>query len=78
MVGYLSARSRENTVHLIAAFQRGLAENGYVEGQNVTIEYRFAVGQYDRLPAMATEFARWPVAVIATTGGEPAALAARR
>jgi putative ABC transport system substrate-binding protein len=77
LIGYLSARSRDDTSHLIAAFQRGLAENGYVDGQNVTIEYRFALGEYDRLPAMAMEFARRPVAVIASSGGEPAAFAAK-
>ena len=58
VIGYLSARSRDDTSHLIAAFQRGLAENGYVDGQNVTIDYRFALGEYDRLPAMAMDFAR--------------------
>jgi putative ABC transport system substrate-binding protein len=77
VIGYLSARSQDDTSHLIGAFQRGLAENGYVEGQNVTIEYRFALGQYDRLPAMAAELAKIPVAVIAATGGEPSALAAK-
>src|SRR5262245_49827985 len=77
VIGYLIARSREDTSHLIAAFQRGLAENGYIEGQNVAIEYRFAVGEYDRLPSMAAEFVHRQVAVIATTGGEPAALAAK-
>src|SRR5947209_7484982 len=76
VIGYLSARSREDTSHLIAAFQRGLAENGYIEGQNVAIEYRFALGDYDRLPVMAAELVQRPVAVITTTGGEPAALAA--
>ena len=58
VIGYLSAQSRDDTSHLIAAFQRGLAENGYVDGQNVTIDYRFALGEYDRLPAMAMDFAR--------------------
>jgi len=77
LIGYLSARSRDDTSHLIAAFQHGLAESGYVEGRNVTIEYHFAIGQYDRLPAMATELVRRPVAVIATTGGEPAVQAAK-
>jgi putative tryptophan/tyrosine transport system substrate-binding protein len=77
VIGYLSARSREDTSHLIAAFRRGLAETGYIEGQNVVIEYRFALGQYDRLPMMAAEFVRRPVDVITTTGGEPAALAAK-
>jgi putative ABC transport system substrate-binding protein len=77
VIGYLSARSREDTPHLIAAFQRGLAESDYVDGRNVTIEYRFAFGQYDKLPAMANELVRLPVTIIATTGGEPAALAAK-
>jgi putative tryptophan/tyrosine transport system substrate-binding protein len=66
VIGYLSARSREDTSHLIAAFQRGLAESDYVDGRNVTIEYRFALGQYDKLPAMANELVRLPVTVIAT------------
>lgn len=77
VIGYLSARSRADTTNLIEAFQRGLAENGYVDGRNVVIEYRFARGQYDQLPAMAAELTRWPVTVIASTGGEPAALAAK-
>jgi ABC-type uncharacterized transport system substrate-binding protein len=77
VIGYLSARSQEDTSHLIAAFQRGLAENGYIEGQNVAIEYRFAIGEYDRLPRMAAELVHRQVAVITTTGGEPAALAAK-
>jgi ABC-type uncharacterized transport system substrate-binding protein len=77
VIGYLSARSREDTSHLIAAFQRGLAENGYIEGQNIAIEYHFADGDYHRLPGMAAELVQRPVAVITTTGGEPAALAAK-
>jgi putative tryptophan/tyrosine transport system substrate-binding protein len=77
VVGFLSARSPDDTVHLVAAFRRGLGEGGFVEGQNVTIEYRWALGQYDRLPALAAELVRRPVAILATTGGEPAALAAK-
>jgi putative tryptophan/tyrosine transport system substrate-binding protein len=77
VIGYLSARSREDTSHLITAFQRGLAETGYIEGRNVAVEYRFADGQYDRLPAMAADLVQRPVAVITTTGGEPSALAAK-
>ena len=69
IIGYLSARSQEDTSHLIAAFLRGLAENGYIEGQNVAIEYRFALGQYDRLPKMAADFVGRRVDVITTTGG---------
>jgi putative ABC transport system substrate-binding protein len=77
VIGYLSARSREDTSHLIAAFEKGLAEGGFADGRNVKIEYRFARGEYDRLPAMANEMVRLPVTVIATTGGEPSARAAK-
>jgi len=61
VIGYLSTRSPEDTKHLLAAFQSGLAQRGYVEGQNVSIEYRWALGQYDRLPAMAAELIGRPV-----------------
>jgi putative ABC transport system substrate-binding protein len=67
VIGYLSSRSPDDTAHLVAAFRRGLGENGFVEGQNVTIEYRWALGQYDRLPAMASELVRHPVTVLTTT-----------
>src|SRR5260221_1782765 len=77
VIGYLSARSPDDTAPLVAAFRRGLGEGGFVEGQNVTIEYRWALGQYDRLPALAAELVRRPVAILATTGGEPAARAAK-
>jgi ABC-type uncharacterized transport system substrate-binding protein len=75
VVGYLSIRSSEN--YLAAGFRRGLAQTGYVERQTVAIEYRWAMGRYDRLPAMAAELAQRPVTVLATAGGEPAALAAK-
>jgi putative tryptophan/tyrosine transport system substrate-binding protein len=77
VIGYLSSRSPDETAHLVAAFRRGLGENGFVEGQNVTIEYRWALGQYDRLPAMALELVRHPVTVLTTTGGEPSTFAAK-
>jgi putative ABC transport system substrate-binding protein len=77
VIGYLSARSPGDTAHLVAAFRRGLGDAGFTEGGNVTIEYRWALGQYDRLPALAAELARRPVTVLASTGGEPAALAAK-
>jgi len=77
VIGYLSARSPDDTAHLVAAFRRGLSEHGFYEGQNVAIEYRWALGQYDRLPAMALELVRRPVTVLTTTGGEPSALAAK-
>jgi len=57
VIGYLSARSPEDTTHLLEAFRRGLKETGFIDGQNVTVEYRWALGQYDRLPAMAGEAA---------------------
>jgi putative ABC transport system substrate-binding protein len=77
VIGFLSARSPADTAHLVAAFRKGLGESGFIEGQNVTIEFRWAIGQYDRLSAMAQEFVRRPVAVLVATGGEPAALAAK-
>jgi putative ABC transport system substrate-binding protein len=77
VVGYLSARSPDDTAHLLAAFRRGLGENGFIEGQNVAIEYRWALGQYDRLPAMALELVRRSVTVLTATGGEPATFAAK-
>ena len=55
VIGFLSTRSPDESTHLVSAFRRGLAENGTIEGQNVTIEYRWALGQYDRLPALAAE-----------------------
>jgi putative ABC transport system substrate-binding protein len=76
-IGYLSARSPEDTAHLVPAFRQGLSEGGFVEGQNVTIEYRWALGQVDRLPALAAELAGRPVTILVTTGGESAALAAK-
>jgi putative ABC transport system substrate-binding protein len=76
VIGLLSTRSPDESAHVVAAFRQGLAENGYAEGQNVTVEYRWALGQYDRLSVLAAELARWPVAVLAATGGEAAALAA--
>jgi putative tryptophan/tyrosine transport system substrate-binding protein len=77
VIGYLAARAPEDSRHLLAAFRQGLAESGYVEGQNVRIEERWALGQVDRLPAMAAELARRPVTVIVSTGGENAAMAAK-
>src|SRR5215472_17340240 len=77
VIGFLNAGSPEVAAHLVASFRQGLAETGYVEGRNVTIQYRWAHGHYGRLPALATELVRQPVNVIATTGGEPTALAAK-
>lgn len=77
VIGYLSARSPDDAGHLAAAFREGLGKYGYVEGVNVSIEYRWAIGQFDRLQTMARELVRRSVNVIVATGGEPAALAAK-
>jgi len=77
VIGFLSTRSPDDTKYLAAAFHKGLAETGFVEGRNVGIESSWGFGQYDRLPAMAAEFARRQVALIVATGGEPAAFAAK-
>jgi putative tryptophan/tyrosine transport system substrate-binding protein len=77
-IGFLSSRSSEDSAHLIPAFAAGLAEGGYVEGQNLAIEFRWARGRYDLLPAMAAELVSRRVAVLTTAGGEPSALAAKR
>ena len=77
MIGYLSSRSPDDTTHLLAGFRQGLAEGGFIERQNLTIEYRWALGQYDHLTVLAPELTRLPVVVVVSTGGEPAALAAK-
>jgi putative tryptophan/tyrosine transport system substrate-binding protein len=77
VVGFLQSSSPGATAHMVAAFHSGLKEAGYVEGQNVGIVYRYAEGQYDRLPALAAELVRSQVAVLAATGGDSAILAAR-
>ena len=77
VIGFLSPRSPDESAHLVTAFRRGLAETGAVEGQNLAVEYRWALGEYDRLPMLAAELVRRPVALIVTVGGEPSALAAK-
>jgi putative tryptophan/tyrosine transport system substrate-binding protein len=78
VIGFLSSRSPEDSTHLIPAFAAGLAEGGYVEGQNLAIEFRWARGRYDLLPAMAAELVGHQVTVLVTAGGEPSALAAKQ
>src|ERR1700674_3314540 len=72
VIGYLSSRSSESDVAMLVAFRRGLNEAGYVEGRNLTIEYRFADGQYDRLLALGTDLIGRQAAVIIFAGaGSP-------
>jgi len=75
-IGFLSTRSRDESARVLPAFHRGLASAGYVDGQNVIVEYRWALGQYDRLGALANELVRRPVNMIVAVGGEPSTRAA--
>src|SRR5229473_805749 len=77
VIGYLGTTSPGPAARLTAAFHQGLSETGYVEGQNVAIEYRWAEGHYDRLPALAAELVGRKVDVIVSTVGTPSALAAK-
>ena len=77
VIGWLSSLSPEGGKPNLAAFRKALADTGYVEGHNVQIEYRWANGNYDQLPAMAADLVGRRVALIATSGGEPAAFAAK-
>ena len=76
VIGFLSARAPDESAHLVAAFRRGLGENGYVEDQSVAIDYRWALSHYERLSAMAEGFARRPVTLLVALGGDVAARAA--
>jgi putative ABC transport system substrate-binding protein len=77
VIGYLGIASPESFAGRLRAFRLGLGEIGYVEGQNVVIEYRWAEGRYDRLPALAADLVRRQVTVIVAPGGIPSALAAK-
>ena len=77
VVGFIRDGSADAAARYVAAFRKGLNETGYVEGQNVTVEYHWLEGQYDRLPALMADLVRRQVAVIATPGSTSAALAAK-
>jgi putative ABC transport system substrate-binding protein len=77
VVGLLSPLSPGPAAHVLDAFRRGLAETGYVEGQNVAIEYRLTEGRFDRLPEQVADLVHRQVSVIASPGGSVAALAAK-
>jgi putative ABC transport system substrate-binding protein len=77
VIGYLNSTSPGPTAPFVAEFRQGLSETGYVEGQNVAIEYRWAEGRYDRLPALAADLVNRKVDMIVTGGGPSSALAAK-
>ena len=77
VIGFFHSGSPSGRSPRLAAFHAGLGEAGYVEGQNVAIEYRWAEGRYERLPALAADLVQRQVAVIATPASIPAALAAK-
>ena len=78
VIGFMSSRSPEDSVHLLAAFRQGLGETRFIEGQNVAIEFRWAQGQYQRLSALAADLVSRRVAVFTAVGGETSALAAKQ
>jgi putative tryptophan/tyrosine transport system substrate-binding protein len=77
VIGFVSGRSLEGSARHVGALRKGLSETGYVEGQNVTVEYYWLDGQYERLPSLMADLVRRRVAIIATPGSNPAALAAK-
>jgi putative ABC transport system substrate-binding protein len=77
VIGYLNGASAAEFPHLLAAFRKGLIETGYAEGRNLAIEYRYADGHYDRLPALVAELVNQKVAVIVATAGTPTIRAAK-
>jgi putative ABC transport system substrate-binding protein len=77
VIGFLSIRSPDTDAQLIASFRQGLSAGGFVEDRNVAVEYRYAQGQPSRLPSLASDLVRRQVAIIVTTGGAQAALAAK-
>src|SRR6516225_2028858 len=77
VIGFLNSGSADAYPDRITAFREGLRQLGYVDGENVLVDYRWALGEYDRLPAFAAELVERHVSVLIATGGEPAALAAK-
>jgi len=77
VIGFLSIRSSDTDAQFLVSFRQGLSQRDFVEGRNVAVEYRYAEGQPDRLPALVADLVRRRVAVIVTTGGPQAALAAK-
>jgi putative tryptophan/tyrosine transport system substrate-binding protein len=78
VIGFMSARAAGDSTHLVSAFRQGLAETGFIEGQTVKIEFRWAQGDYDRLPALAADLVSRKVAVLVGVGGDVSAVAAAK
>src|SRR6516162_8530875 len=77
VIGFVNAGSADGSEGYVAAFRKGLGETGYVEGQNVTVEYHLLEGQFDRLPGLMADLVRRRVAVIATPNNTAASIAAK-
>ena len=78
VVGFMSARSSEDLARVASAFRQGLADAGFIEGQTVKIEYRWANGNYDKLPALAADLVNRKVAVLVGVGGDVSAVVAAK
>ena len=78
LIGFLSSRSARDSTRVVAAFEKGLGELGFSQGKNLSIDYRFADGALDRLPDMAAELAKRPLAALVAVGGSNSAMAAKR
>jgi len=78
VIGFLSSRSPDESKHVLAAFHQGLGEAGFIEGTNIAVEYRWAFGEYEKLPALAADLVRQNVVVIAALGGDVSARAAEQ
>jgi putative tryptophan/tyrosine transport system substrate-binding protein len=77
VIGFMSSRALADSAYLVAAFQKGLAEGGFIERENVRVDYRWAEGRYERLDSFVKDFVAQKVAVIVTVGGTPSAIAAK-
>src|SRR5215472_12056293 len=77
VIGFMSSRSPEDSAHLLEAFRRGLREGGFIDGENVAIAFRWAHGDYSRLPTLGTDLVSRRVNVISALGGPSSALAAK-
>src|SRR4051794_11692774 len=77
-IAFLSSRSPRDSVKVVAAFGQGLGELGFIEGKNLSIEYRYAEGALDRLPEMAADLVKRPISALVAVGGSNSAIAAKR